>query len=849
MNPDTPELDPCGCCEAEVLEQPDRFNRPGLRALAYRLGTHRNFFHRMLVRLPTQAIPDGPNKGTRPLAKLTTRAADDPAIALLDAWASVADVLTFYQERIANEGFLRTATERRSVLELARTIGYELNAGVAASTFLAFTVEDAPGAPGVATVPLATRVLSIPGQGQLPQTFETTEAIEVRAEWNALRPELTAPQTIARGTKELYLKGVTTELKPGDGLLLVAEEREKDPGSERWDFRILKTVTPSADGSYTHVTWEEGLGHEAPATEPAKEHVKFFAMRQRAALFGHNAPDPRLFNTSATGIGDLLTADGKHWKDFQIRNAQIDLDAVYPNIVAGSWVVLTSAALPAKSGLRSYVELYQAQRVSFSSRADFGLSAQFTRIEPDTTEHLNLFGLRQTTVFVHSESLELADKPLNDPIQGNKICLDRLVQGLVPRRTLNFSGKPHLAEKEDPTVNEVAFIEAVAAERERTRITLSHPLEHSYERTTVTINANIARATHGETVKDEALGSGDGAKPNQRFALKRPPLTYISAPTASGARSALAVRVDGVLWQEVPSLFGLDTRSQGYIVRIDDDGKTRVVFGDGEQGARLPTGTENVVATYRSGIGLAGNVLADKLTLLQTRPLGVRGVTNPLAASGGADLEALDEARTNAPLTVLTLERIVSLKDFEDFARAFAGIGKAKAQTLWTGEQRLIHITVAAANGDGVSPTSELYINLVRAIGAQRDPVQRVVVASFKRHIFSLSASVLFDPRYVREDVEVQVSNALLDAFSFEKREFGQPVTAAEVVTVMQTVQGVVAVDLDTLTLDGAPPAAEQPPALLQLQAKTARLEDGVFQPAELLLLNPQGVTLKEMKP
>ena len=40
-------------------------------------------------------------------------------MALIDACACVADVLTFYQERIANEGFLRTATERRSVLELA----------------------------------------------------------------------------------------------------------------------------------------------------------------------------------------------------------------------------------------------------------------------------------------------------------------------------------------------------------------------------------------------------------------------------------------------------------------------------------------------------------------------------------------------------------------------------------------------------------------------------------------------------------------------------------------------------------------------------------------------------------
>ena len=63
------------------------------------------------------------------------------------------DVLTFYGERIATESYLRTATERRSILELARLIGYELKPGVAASTLVAFTVEDPPVPVGEALAP------------------------------------------------------------------------------------------------------------------------------------------------------------------------------------------------------------------------------------------------------------------------------------------------------------------------------------------------------------------------------------------------------------------------------------------------------------------------------------------------------------------------------------------------------------------------------------------------------------------------------------------------------------------------------------------------------------------------
>src|SRR5271165_7530494 len=108
---------------------------PGQSSFAYRAGTYESFFAEMLARLSSSQYPalSGP-------AGLKTRDADDPAIALCDAWAILADVLTFYQERIANEGYLRTATERRSVIELGRLAGYSLRPGVASNVYLAYTL-------------------------------------------------------------------------------------------------------------------------------------------------------------------------------------------------------------------------------------------------------------------------------------------------------------------------------------------------------------------------------------------------------------------------------------------------------------------------------------------------------------------------------------------------------------------------------------------------------------------------------------------------------------------------------------------------------------------------------------
>src|SRR5437899_7064643 len=170
-------LDACGACAGVSPQTPGVVaNRAGLSSISYRVGTQPLFKESMQARLGT-------------LPELRTRDPGDFTFGLIDAWASVADVLSFYQERIANESFLRTATERRSLAGLAELVGYVPQPGVAASTWLAFTIMQAPGTPGspstAVDIPAGTRVQSIPLPGGLPQTFETIETVPARVEWNA----------------------------------------------------------------------------------------------------------------------------------------------------------------------------------------------------------------------------------------------------------------------------------------------------------------------------------------------------------------------------------------------------------------------------------------------------------------------------------------------------------------------------------------------------------------------------------------------------------------------------------------------------------------------------------------
>ncbi|MBD2455441.1 putative baseplate assembly protein [Nostoc sp. FACHB-87] len=903
-------------------EQPTNYNPPGLSALAYRIGTHPSFFQRLLAGLPTQEIPQSPDtqKPQHPLHKLTTQHLDDPAIALLDAWAVVGDVLTFYQERIANEGYLRTATEDRSILELSRTVGYKLNPGVAASTYLTFTVEDAPGSAQEVTVPAGTRVQSIPkAPGELPQTFETIAEIKTRVEWNSLKPDISPKfdtPKFDQDTTELSLQGTNTRLQPGDRILIISDTGgdntaplpvSPDPNANppKREFRFfltLESVETDAQNNFTLIRWNNNTKQTLPAvlvnaTHSSANNLQVFAFRQQASLFGHNARDwselspeikrkysPSQFGSetiNCTGItirvnndavfttsinkGDIITVANQsktvvnisenkkiitvdsgfipnldniqgfiynkaisEWSKFSIQSSQIDLNALYPNVLPGSWVLLNQDESS---------ELYQVENSSTVFRSDFELAGKVTRINVTSSNGLEKFDLRKTTIFIQSEQLLLFKKPQELPSikrQNPLIKLAQSIPPLEPGRTVIIK---------DKTNTEIAFVGSMDDSQS---LTLSYDLQHDYDTASMTIYANVVPATHGETVEKEVLGSGNGGQANQRFKLKKPPLTYVSEATASGSKSTLQVYVNNVLWQEVISLEEQDARSQCYIVQIDDRGEFTIIFGDGIHGSRLPSGQENIIATYRSGIGQVGEVKAGSLILLQNRPLGIRDVTNLHDATGAGDRETSLHIRDNTPRTVRTLDRIVSLRDFQNFTQSFAGIGKAQAVILWTGQTKLIHITIAADDGQQVESNSALFTNLKQAIVSNMsNPLQFVEIQSYEPLYFNIETTVWIDQRYQENSVKQIIESTLNQTFSFAKREFGQAVAASEVIEIIQNIAGVLAVNLDFLYLTSD---NKTKPIPSSLEAKTASWNVNKKQalPSQLLLINPQGITLKK---
>jgi predicted phage baseplate assembly protein len=905
LDPSIRGLNDCDGCEGIAPETPVKVeNRPGLDHIAQRVGTHARFLQSMLARLSSAQYPA--------LHALNTRERDDLTIALLDACAAVDDGLTFYTERYANEWYVRTATERVSLVQLARLIGYEPRPGVAANTYLAFTIEDTPGTPESTSIVAGTRVMSIPGKDELPQFFETSATITARSAWNAMRARTRAPQEVTTTMTLAVIQGIESGIRRGDSVLIVVSDSEtavkrvqrvvQDPAAGVTRLELGNAPSPSAfpggllagslqltyallnDTTFDNVftgqiytssdvavlgqllSWSSidfmVAANVPPPPPPAEKGV--YALRTRAAIFGHNAPSWASLPQIVQGqdrqiIGRVLASGGSpepdtaKWQypqdwdalDARARNNPedlsealshtIDLDNVYPAITEDSWIALESPGTAAKA--------YRVAKNQELTRNDFTLSVKVTRLDLTSGTGLETYPMRQTTVYGQSDQLPLATVPLTANVQGDRVVLDKYYPGLVKGQLVVLSGeRTDLNGVPGSEVRELADALAdgtLEAGRLFTVLVFSQPLSYSYKPETVTINANVVAATHGET-KAEVLGGGDGATRYQTFALKQAPLTYLSARTPSGAQSTLEVRVNDVRWDEVPTLYGRAPDERVYVIRHEDSGQTRVQFN-----APLPNGQENVRATYRIGIGLAGMLRANQLSMLAVRPLGVRGVSNPLAPSGAEDREAIEDVRDNSPLTVLTLDRLVSLQDHQDFARAFAGFSKALATPTSDGARRGVFLTVAGETGQ-VSESSAEFANLVAMIKQSGDPFVDVTVKPYRPAFFQVEATIGVDPAYLADVVAGAVRAALAERFGFAARQFGQPVTAVEVIAAIQRVPGVVFVNLVYLfrsdplnpmllkTLQSVLPAAKPQPGVSRLDA----------QAAELLIIDPRPIQI-----
>ncbi len=528
---------------------------------------------------------------------------------------------------------------------------------------------------------------------------------------------------------------------------------------------------------------------------------QIFVFRNEANVFGWNAPEvlaatvdaERVRNKIDDGLG-LNNAERarlkKNLENLELNASLTDatanggepetkthifLDGEFKNTGIGSVIAIDRSNLDPKP--------YFVRDIEWHPRVAYGISGTTSHIELNdewwrgTDERFDV--LRDLRVLCDAEKLTLAEYPM--PAQliiGQHLILDDFVPGLSSGKTIIMTGAERMSQSRTSATRterlEIASVrhsidELVYGDKLRTVITLAESHNRKYWRDSVRILANIVEATHGES-QNEILGAGDATKSFQKFKLKKPPLTWVSALTQKGTQSTLTVSADNVKWEQQERLFGSKPEDRHYTTITAANGETTAIFGDGENGARLPSGVENVRATYRSGIGSAGNVKASQIDQLAGPPLGVKGVINPLAAEGGADPDDDSVLREQMPASLMAQDRLVSASDYADFAMAFAGIGKATSSML----QGRVQLTVAGINSRPLSADGPILTNLRGSLRRFADPLQQFVLHNRELLLLVIRARVAIDPAWQWRDVEPKIREALFNRFDYQAAQLWQ---------------------------------------------------------------------------
>lgn len=809
-------------------------NRPGLPRIDYRIGRYPEVRAHLFAQLDAAPV----------LSAWTHRGTDDPGIALLEADAVVIDILTFYQSLYANEAWLRTATLRDSVADIVRLGGYRLAPGVAGEATFALKLKgNVP-----VEVPLGFGLKAQIEGSDKPVEFETDGAIEAwpaLGEFSLYRPEYVPP--LGAGAQVLCVDDPGLSIKPQDRLLVgqcvpdgTANARIADP-----EIVVVESVWVEFDRTCLRL--------KSPLRRTtALARLRAFPLGESLRHFGHNAAEA-VATVSAQGVpsqraisfarrGDAVTgADvfpALAANAFALDRA---FDKIQPGdsvLVQGRFAASASAASGQRLTLLRQVNEAEVRSLRWGSSSGAGTvltlgQALLGTVGSTSYPYMDVRDLGLLQVIAPAFDVHAAPQPVA-AAQGDLL---RYFGPTLPARALR--GRRLMLAYADGRVDErvVQASSAVAATTDATlpawhEVRLSAPVAHAdfdAAQPTTRVLGNLVDASQGKTVALSPIGSGDARVSFQTVALPKSPLTWrFDGAREPAQQPALEIFVDGTRWQQVDTMFNAAADARVYVVREGADGKTFVQFGDGQTGARAPSGRDNIQARYRTGIAAHGAMKKDTQPQAASRLPNLDKVWLPGPVDTGAPAEDAANAREAAPVRLQSLGRLVSLADHEAEALMLPGVVKASARWDAPDGVPAVVLTVLTASGNDadLAAVRTAVAAAQRCRGAGRHPLR--VWRGERRWIY-LRAQVAHDGQRESTALEADLRRALgvtglgangVDAsdglFGIDVRDFHRNVHRSEIIAALQNVAGVRWVQLlaaQTLA-PGTPPQTD--PLLLE---------------------------------
>jgi len=711
---------------------------PGLEDLPRQYMTFNDYRGAMLTDIASQPALNG----------WSGEVEHDLGVMLFDMWSYVLDVTQFYDEKIAEESYIRTAKRAVSTNRIVELLGYKRKPALSAKVNLSVEID---GHDKV-TLSSGVRFRSEAFDDQPPQVFELISDAEVSPQFNKWQL-VDIPDSKFPGRILVKPKGSGV---PRSGILTIVDSSEE----EVWGGYIdsIEAYTAADSTKYQEVTLVPDISSSLIDKDVSNLRMSLMG------LTAHQSP----YNDSISGYKIYL--DGVYPQLIKDQPAVFEINGqLYPFLISSVTKVNVATGIDdievpvTQIGFPSslYSEVNNAT----------GLRLHFNPISVGKLTGLNKSRLKLSDLepgaSLKKPAIEMVDSSLSAQFMLiGQSKLGKELSGTVSRDDFN---NYHFSAGMDTTDFE-------------------HPLK-----VPVSLRGNIITVYRGESVKQEVLGSTDSGTASNRFKFKKQPLSWIEDSTNElGARPLLDLYVNGVLWKRVDSLFTAKPNDRVYIIETDENGDSWIRFGDGIRGERPASGVNNIVADYYYGAG-ESKPPAGSIHSIAKGAKGLKAVYGATRAKGGRDIESPESIKAHASSSVLTLGRAVSIQDFDALTKSYTGVLGVSSGWAWDpSKQRAVVKIWIIDEGDIDYQTLQ---NWLRSMSAPNTPI---VVAAATPLVRDLTINISYSSKVPKETTHQAIIQLLQDNENglLSKKHIGihKVLYRSELVKHLQELEGVDAV-------------------------------------------------------
>jgi hypothetical protein len=679
---------------------------------------------------------------------------NDFGVALAEAFAYMGDLINYYIDRIANESYIQTATQRQSIINLAEMLGYKASGYSAATVDVTFTSNlGYKGDVGASALTDGIAELEIPRPPNFP-------------------PFVTGDVVVVTGMARSEYNGVFT--------VSIPSVLTDDPFTMSYvpanysvsNFTIPGVSITGISGSGTYIT----ITTNVPHTLTAAQQINITGVTPSAYNLTnatvYDVPSVTTFRIASTLTNTYTSGGAITAKGISHSGTYITINTTVEHFIKAGQKVNITGVNPTAYNLTNATVYDVPTTKSFRIESTLtntytsGGTVKYSNI--DAVDTITKFAIRETGSIVVPSGTQLAAD----------VIIDSVVQQII------FSTVEDAVLEHVTPNGQAGTVETVAV--------------HG-----VNVSTLEANAANGDNVAGELLGESDGS-PNQEFSLKNTEVdaTYIKV---------YVEREEGIFeeWSVVTHIEDSAPGDTTYAIYIDGDENIYIRFGDGVAGA-IPPRNARVKATYNFGAGSIGNIPSYSMPSIYDVPGALQrdiimskvSVLNAVAATGGTQAESDESIRYNAPKSLRALNRAVTLEDFSNLTLQVFKVGKSNATAtspssvvVYVAPQRdpaSLDLTPGILPNGTLTPEIANLKSSVATFLADKIQIGTTVTVLEPTYV-PISVTVRYSvlPQYSSTSVEATIKKTLVSEYAYANTSFAQVITPQDIENIVRSIPGV----------------------------------------------------------